>query len=166
MPQPLHLGDSDRGTETAAAFEETDSGIEADFHQQFEGFGLQPAALNNDLDGQPQAADRRQVVEQQTAVPIGQGAEVRHHIQFVGAGIGGGLGFGELHGGGDGPKGKAQHRNQPHRPPYRQSLPGNGHPTGGQADPRKAEMAGFITAAQNGPMALVGIQQGVIDQWG
>jgi hypothetical protein len=27
-------------------------------------------------------------------------------------------------------------------------------------------MAGFITAAQNGPMALVGIQQGVVDQWG
>jgi hypothetical protein len=27
-------------------------------------------------------------------------------------------------------------------------------------------MARFIAAALDGPMALVGIQQGVIDQWG
>jgi hypothetical protein len=80
--------------------------------------------------------------------------------------MGGGLGFRLFHGGGDGPKGKAHHRNQPHRSPHRQSFPGNGQPTGGQADPRKAEMAGLITAAQDGVMALVGIQQGVVDQWG
>jgi hypothetical protein len=47
-----------------------------------------------------------------------------------------------------------------------QLLPGAGHPAGGHAHPGKAEMAGFLAALAHRAAAVVGIQQGVVDQGG
>ena len=103
------------------------------------------------------------------ALAVRQGAEIGHHIQFVGAGLSRCHRFGQLHRRRHGAEGEAHHGDQLGAGALAlkgQLLPGAGHPAGGHAHPGKAEMAGFLAALAHGAAAVVGIQQGVVDQGG
>ena len=166
MPQLFDLLKAGRRAKAAAGLEHAGADIDAGLDGPLQNLGRQPSHLQDHLEGQPQFGDRGKVLAELTAVAVGQGPEVRHHIEFIGTGGRGPFGLLALDLGGNRAEGEADHTDQLRAPPaaWTEPLPGEIQPAGGQADPGKAEVFGLIAAAEDGLLALVGIQQGVIDQ--
>ena len=171
VPQGLHLRHRDRWAKAAAAFEIAHAGINADLHQQGEGLAVEASGFQDHFHWPVQLADGGEFIQHRCGVAIGEGAEIGHHIEFVGTGLEGGFRFRLFDPLGDRAKGKAHHGDQFWALAFAaagkgQFLAGQLHPAGGHAHSGKAKVAGLIAAPGDRLVALVGIEQGMVDQGG